>query len=63
MEMQLPLFFSPKISTTVRFIIGLAGHRLAFRVLTPLSPRKAGDRARRLFLTPPRHRFRDADRL
>ncbi|MBI4989386.1 MAG: alpha/beta fold hydrolase [Rhodocyclales bacterium] len=61
MEMRLPLFFSPRISTTVRFIIGLAGQRLAFRVLAPLSPRKAGDRARRLFLTPPRHRFRDAE--
>lgn len=61
MEMRLPLFFNPKISTTVRFIIGLTGHRLAFRVLAPLSPRKAGDRARRLFLTPPRHRFRDAE--
>lgn len=61
MEMRLPLFFSPRISTTVRFIIGLTGHRLAFRVLAPLSPRKAGNRARRLFLTPPRHDFRRAE--
>ena len=43
MEMRLPLFFSPKISTTVRFLSESAGHRLAFRVLAPLAPRKAGD--------------------
>lgn len=61
MEMHLPLFFSPKLSTTVRFFIGLTRHRLAFRVLAPLAPRKAGDRARRLFLTPPRHGFRRAE--
>ncbi len=61
MEARLPLFFSPRISTTVRFFIGLARHRLAFRVLAPLAPRKAGDRARRLFLTPPRHGFRRAE--
>ena len=61
MEMHLPLFFSPKFSTTVRFYAGLVRHRLAFRVLAPLAPRKAGDRARRLFLTPPRHRYRDAE--
>ncbi len=61
MEMHLPLFFGPKFSTTVRFFIGLARHRLAFRLLAPLAPRKAGDRARGLFLTPPRHRFRDAE--
>jgi len=46
MEMHLPLFFSPKLSTTVRFFIGLTRHRLTFRVLAPLAPRKAGDRAR-----------------
>jgi pimeloyl-ACP methyl ester carboxylesterase len=61
MEMRLPLFFSPRISTTVRFTIGLLRHRLAFRVLAPLAPVKAGARARRLFLTPPRHRFRNAE--
>ena len=61
MEMHLPLFFSPKFSTTVRFYAGLLRHRLAFRFLAPLAPRKAGDRARRLFLTPPRHRYRDAE--
>lgn len=61
MEMHLPLFFGSKISTTVRFTIGLARHRMAFRVLSPLAPRKAGERARRLFLTPPRHRFREAE--
>jgi len=61
MELRLPLFFSPKISTTVRFALGLLRHRLAFRVLTPLAPRRASERARRLFLTPPRHRFRDAE--
>ena len=61
MELRLPLFFSPKISTTVRFALGLARQRLAFRVLAPLAPRKAGDRARRLFLTPPRHGFRRAE--
>ena len=61
MEMHLPLFFSPKFSTTVRFYAGLVRHRLAFRVLAPLAPHKAGDRARRLFLTPPRHRYRDAE--
>lgn len=61
MEMRLPLFFSPRISTTVRFIIQLAHHRLAFRFLAPLSPRRAGNRARRLFLTPPRHGFRQAE--
>ena len=61
MEMHLPLFFSPKFSTTVRFFAGLARHRLAFRLLAPLAPRKAGDRARRLFLTPPRHDFRRAE--
>lgn len=54
-------FFSPKISTTVRFTADLFRHRLAFRLLTPLAPRKAGERARRLFLTPPRHRFREAE--
>jgi pimeloyl-ACP methyl ester carboxylesterase len=61
MEAGLPLFFSSKFSTTVRFFIGLARHRLAFRLLAPLAPRKAGDRARRLFLTPPRHGFRRAE--
>lgn len=61
MEMHLPLFFSPKLSTTVRFTLGLLRHRLAFRFLAPLAPVKAGARARRLFLTPPRHRFRDAE--
>ena len=61
MEAGLPLFFSLKFSTTVRFFIGLARHRLAFRLLAPLAPRKAGDRARRLFLTPPRHGFRRAE--
>ncbi len=61
MDMHLPLFFGPKFSTTVRLFIGLTRHRLAFRVLAPLAPRKAGDRARRLFLTPPRHRFRNAE--
>jgi pimeloyl-ACP methyl ester carboxylesterase len=61
MELPLPLFFSPKFSTTVRFIVALTRHRLAFRVLAPLSPKKAGKRARRLFLTPPRHRFREAE--
>ena len=61
MEMHLPLFFSPNISTTVRFAAGLVRHRLAFRLLAPLAPLKAGARARRLFLTPPRHRFRDAE--
>lgn len=61
MEMHLPLFFSPKFSTTVRFTVGLIRHRLAFRLLAPLAPLKAGARARRLFLTPPRHRFRDAE--
>ncbi|MDT3737569.1 MAG: alpha/beta fold hydrolase [Denitratisoma sp.] len=30
-------------------------------MLAPLAPRKAGDRARRLFLTPPRHGFRRAE--
>ena len=30
-------------------------------MLAPLAPRKAGDRARRLFLTPPRHDFRRAE--
>jgi pimeloyl-ACP methyl ester carboxylesterase len=63
MEMRLPLFFSPKISTTVRFTAELLRQRLAFRVLSPLAPLKAGDRARRLFLTPPRHRFREAELL
>ena len=61
MDMHLPLFFSPKFSTTVRFYAGLLRHRLAFRFLAPLAPRKAGDRARRLFLTPPRHRYRQAE--
>lgn len=61
MEAGLPLFFGPRFSTTVRFFAALARHRLAFRVLSPLSPRKAGDRARRLFLTPPRHAFRRAE--
>jgi len=61
MEMRLPLFFDPKFSTTVRFTLGLLRHRLAFRFLAPLAPVKAGARARRLFLTPPRHRFRDAE--
>jgi pimeloyl-ACP methyl ester carboxylesterase len=61
MEMRLPLFFDAKFSTTVRFTIGLLRHRLAFRFLAPLAPAKAGERARRLFLTPPRHRFRDAE--
>lgn len=61
MEMRLPLFFSPKFSTTVRFTVGLLRHRLAFRFLAPLAPVRAGARARRLFLTPPRRRFRDAE--
>ncbi len=61
MEMPLPLFFSPKFSTTVRFFIGLIRHRLALRFLASLAPRKAGERARRLFLTPPRHGFRKAE--
>lgn len=61
MEMRLPLFFGPRISTTVRFMFGLARQRLAFRLLSPLAPKRAGRRARRLFLTPPRHRFREAE--
>jgi len=61
MELPLPLFFNPKFSTTVRFFVPLLRHRLAFRVLSPVAPKRAGERARRLFLTPPRHRFRDAE--
>lgn len=61
MELRLPLFFGTRFSTTVRFFISLTRHRLAFRLLAPLAPRKAGDRARRLFLTPPRHGFRRAE--
>jgi pimeloyl-ACP methyl ester carboxylesterase len=61
MELPLPLFFSAKLSTTVRFLLPLMRHRLAFRVLSPVAPKRASDRARRLFLTPPRHRFRDAE--
>ena len=61
MEARLPLFFGPAFSTTVRFALNLVRHRLVFRLLAPLAPREAGRRARRLFLTPPRHRFRDAE--
>lgn len=61
MDLRMPLFFSPSFSTTVRLLMGLAGHRLAFRLLSPLAPRRAGKRARRLFLTPPQHRFRKAE--
>lgn len=61
MEMRLPFFFGAKFSTTVRFLIHLARHRLAFRVLVPFAPRRAGARARRLFMTPPRHPFRRAE--
>ena len=48
MEMHLPLFFNPIISTTVRFYAGLLRHRLASRSLAPPAPRKAAARARRL---------------
>lgn len=61
MEAGMPLFFGAKFSTTVRLFIGLARHRLAFRILAPLAPKKAGARARRLFLTPPQHGFRRAE--
>lgn len=61
MEMRLPLFFSPRFSTIVRSLVALAGHRLAFGLLVPIAPLRAGSRARRLFLTPPRHRFREAE--
>lgn len=56
MELRLaPPFFSPKFSTSVRSLLALTRHRLAFRVLGSLSPRIASRRAYRLFLTPPRH--------
>ena len=61
MDLRMPLFFSPSFSTTVRLLIGLARHRLAFRLLSPLAPRQAGKRARRLFLTPPQHRFKKSE--
>lgn len=61
MDMPLPLFFGAKFSTTVRFMIHFARHRLAFRLLVPFAPRRAGARARRLFMTPPRHPFRRAE--
>jgi pimeloyl-ACP methyl ester carboxylesterase len=61
MELRLPLFFRPKNRTTVRFMLDLLRHRLAFRLVAPFAPQRAGRRAQRLFLTPPRHRFTEAE--
>ena len=61
MELRLPLFFDSKNRTIVRSLIEIARHRLAFRLIAPLAPRRAVARAHRLFLTPPRHRFSEAE--
>ena len=56
MELRLPLpFFSPRFRTSVRSIVELARHRLAFRLTGSLAPAVASRRAYRLFLTPPHH--------
>lgn len=61
MELRLPLFFNSKNSTIVRSLIEITRERLAFRLMTPMAPRRAVKRAHRLFLTPPRHRFTEAE--
>lgn len=61
MELRLPLFFNSKNSTIVRSLIEITRERLAFRLMTPMAPRRAVQRAHRLFLTPPRHRFTEAE--
>lgn len=65
MELRLPIPLSySKISTIVRSIdlaLNLALHRLTFRLLAFLAPGLAVTRARRLFLTPPRHPFTNAE--
>lgn len=42
-------------------MIEITRERLAFRLMTPMAPRRAVKRAHRLFLTPPRHRFTEAE--
>lgn len=57
-------FFWPKISTTVRSLKGraaLATLRGRFRLLRWISPAMAVAAAARLFLTPPRHAFSEAE--
>ncbi|MCX7173129.1 MAG: alpha/beta hydrolase [Proteobacteria bacterium] len=65
MELRLHVPTSlPKISTIVRAynsMLGLALHRLAFRLLAILAPQWAVTRARRMFLTPPRYAFSEAE--
>lgn len=65
MELRLPVPIPyVKISTIVRAttsLLEIALHRLEFRLLAILAPRWAVTRARRLFLTPPRHAFTEAE--
>lgn len=59
-----PAFFSPVISTTVRSLMQvakLALLRSRFRLLRTLAPARAVPAAARLFLTPPRHPFSEAE--
>jgi pimeloyl-ACP methyl ester carboxylesterase len=65
MELKLkPAFFWPNSSTIVRsfkFSAGLAWSRLKYRMLWRLAPQRAIERGARQLLTPPAHRFPDAE--
>ncbi len=65
MELKLkPAFFWPNSSTIVRsfkFSAGLAWFRLMYRMLWRLAPQRAIERGARQLLTPPAHRFPDAE--
>ncbi len=65
MELKLkPAFFWPNNSTIVRsfkFSAGLAWLRLKYRLLWQLVPRRAIEHGARQLLTPPAHRFPDAE--
>ena len=65
MELNLtPAFFWPINSTIVRsfkFKLGLAGQRARYRLLWRIAPGKAIESGARQLLTPPSHRFPDAE--